>query len=404
MVRIDVERVRRDTAGCARVTHLNNAGAALPPRPVVDAVVEHLRLEEETGGYEAATARADRLEHTYHALARLVGAAREDIAVVENATRAWDMAFYSLPWTPGDRILTARAEYASNAIAFLQTARRHGVQVEVVPDDESGRLDVDAMRRMMDDRVKLIAVTHVPTQGGLVNPAAEIGRVAREAGVTYLLDACQSVGQMPVDVGEIGCDLLSATGRKFLRAPRGTGFLYCSPRVREQLEPPFLDLHAASWTSPGTYRVREDARRFENWETYNAGKIGLGVAVDYALDLGLDAIQDRVTHLADALRQRLRALPGVTVHDRGSRQCGIVTFTVEGHDSHQIAQGLQAERINVSVSNASSARWDFGPRGLDAVVRASVHYYNTDDELDRLCRALPRPVASPGGRGTGAAG
>ncbi|MET7619780.1 aminotransferase class V-fold PLP-dependent enzyme [Streptomyces sp. NPDC005408] len=400
MVQIDVERVRQDTAGCAHVTHLNNAGAALPPRSVVDAVVDHLRLEEEIGGYEAAAAQAGPIEHTYDALARLVGAAREDIAVVENATRAWDMAFYSLPWAPGDRILTARAEYASNAIAFLQTARHHGVQVDVVPDDDSGQLDVAALREMIDERVKLIAITHVPTQGGLVNPAAEIGKAAREAGVTYLLDACQSVGQMPLDVNEIGCDLLTATGRKFLRAPRGTGFLYCSPRIRAGLEPPFLDLHAATWTSPDTYQVRDDARRFENWETYYAGKIGLGVAVDYAIDLGLDAIQDRVTLLADTLRTRLRSLPRVHVHDRGSRQCGIVTFTVDGHDSHRIARELQSNRINVSVSVADYARWDLEPRGLTSVVRASVHYYNTEDEIDRLCAALPRPQASPGS-GTG---
>ena len=394
MARIDVERVRQDTAGCTRVVHLNNAGAALPPRPVVDAVVEHLRLEEEMGGYEAAAARADRIEHTYDAVARLLGAAREDIAIAENATRAWDMAFYSLPWAQGDRILTARAEYASNAIAFLQTARRHGVQVDVVPDDESGRLDVGALERMVDERVKLIAVTHVPTQGGLVNPAAEIGKVARDAGVTYLLDACQSVGQMPVDVDEIGCDLLTATGRKFLRAPRGTGFLYCSPRIRAGLEPPLLDLHSATWTSADSYRVREDARRFESWEAYYAGRIGLGVATDYALDLGLDAIQERVTLLADTLRRRLRALPGVHLHDRGAQQCGIVTFTVDGHDSHRIAEELRATGINVSVPVVGHARWDLEPRGLPSLVRASVHYYNTDDEIDRLCDALPHPVTS----------
>ncbi|MCD0483607.1 aminotransferase class V-fold PLP-dependent enzyme [Streptacidiphilus sp. ASG 303] len=392
MALIDVERVRRETAGVARVVHLNNAGASLPPRPVVDAVIGHLRLEEQIGGYEAAAAQAGRIEHTYDALARLVGAGRDDIAVVENATRAWDMAFHSLPWAEGDRILTARAEYASNAIAFLQTARRHGVRVDVVPDDAHGQLDVDALRAMVDERVRLIAITHVPTQGGLVNPAAEIGEVARQAGVVYLLDACQSIGQMPVDVGEIGCDLLTATGRKFLRAPRGTGFLYCSPRIREQLEPPFLDLHAATWTSADGYQVRGDARRFENWETYCAGKIGLGTAVDYALDLGLDAIGERVTRLAATLRARLRTLPGVRVHDRGVRQCGIVTFTVEGHDSQDVARALRAGGINVSVSVADHARWDFEPRSLTSVVRASVHYYNTDDEIDRLVDALPAPA------------
>ena len=388
---MDIETLRRDTPGCAGRVHLNNAGAALMSSQTLKAVTSHLELESEIGGYEAAAAAGEEIEHTYDALARLVGADRDEIAVVESATRAWDMAYYALPFKPGDRILTARAEYASNVIAYLQTARRHGVSVEAVPDDEWGQLSVEALREMMDERVKLIAVTHVPTQGGLVNPAAEIGTVAREFGVTYLLDACQSVGQLPIDVEEIGCDLLTATGRKFLRGPRGTGFLYCSRNMLEFLEPPFLDLHSATWTAPDAYRVREDARRFESWETFHAGKIGLGVAADAALGLGLAAIEQRVTALADTLRRRLRTLPGVSVHDRGRRLCGIVTFTVDGHDSPRVADQLRAQAINVSVSTTESARWDLASRGLESVIRASVHYYNTDDELDRLCDALRRP-------------
>ena len=390
---MDIEALRRDTPGCVERVHLNNAGAGLMSRQTLEAVTSHLELEARIGGYEAAAAATEKVEHTYDALARLVGADRDEIAVVENATRAWDMAYYALPFQEGDRILTARAEYASNAIAFLQTARKHGVSVEAVPDDESGQLSVDALREMIDERVKLIAVTHVPTQGGLVNPAAEIGEVAREFGITYLLDACQSVGQMPIDVAEIGCDLLSATGRKYLRGPRGTGFLYCARSMLERLEPPFLDLHAATWTGPDTYEVRADARRFENWETYYAGKIGLGVAASAAVDLGLDAIEQRVTDLAESLRRRLLAQPGVRVHDQGQRRCGIVTFTIEGHDPHRICEQLHAQRINVSVSIADYARWDLAPRGLDAVVRASVHYYNTHDELDQMCNALPSAVA-----------
>lgn len=390
---MDIEALRRDTPGCASRVHLNNAGAALMSRQTLEAVTSHLELEARIGGYEAAAAATEKLEDTYDLLARLVGADRDEIAVVENATRAWDMTFYALPFREGDRILTARAEYASNAIAFLQVARKHGVSVETVPDDESGQLSVSALREMVDERVKLIAVTHVPTQGGLVNPAADIGLVAREHGITYLLDACQSVGQMPIDVAAIGCDLLTATGRKYLRGPRGTGFLYCARSMIERLEPPFLDLHAATWTAPDAYEVRPDARRFENWETYYAGKIGLGVAVSAALDLGLDAIEQRVTDLAESLRRRLRDRPGVLVHDQGRRPCGIVTFTVEGHDPHRIADELRDQGINVSVSIADYARWDLEPRGLDAVVRASVHYYNTHDELDRMCDALPSAVA-----------
>jgi cysteine desulfurase/selenocysteine lyase len=397
LVQIDLERVRADTPGCRNVVHLNNAGAALPPRPVLDAVIGHLRLEAEIGGYEAAARRERAIEGVYDSVARLIGARRAEIAIVENATRAWDMAFYALPLGPGDRILTATAEYASNVIAFLQVARRRGVSVEVVPDDSSGQLSVDAMRAMLDERVKLIAITHVPTQNGLVNPAAEVGKAAREAGVTYLLDACQSVGQMPVDVAEIGCDLLSATGRKFLRGPRGTGFLYVSERLLADLEPPFLDLHAADWTAPGEFTIRADARRFESWEYAQAGKLGLGAAVDYALGLGLGAIAERVTALAERLRRRLRDLPRVTVHDRGAQRCGIVTFSVAGHDAAEVVAALAAQRINVSRSTPESARFDFEAYDLPVLVRASVHYYNTEAELEALCGVIDSDLSRAGG-------
>jgi selenocysteine lyase/cysteine desulfurase len=385
---IDVERARRETPGCAHVAHLNNAGAALPPAAVTAAVVGHLRLEERIGGYEAAEAAEAEVENAYTAIARLIGCAPGEVAVVENATRGWDMAFYALDFGPGDRILTIRTEYASNVIALLQVAARTGAVVEVIETDAHGLPSLDHLARELERGAALVAVTHVPTHSGLVNPAAEIGALTRAAGVPYLLDACQSVGQLPVDVAEIGCDMLAATGRKFLRGPRGTGFLYVSDRIVERLEPPFLDLHAATWTAPDAYEIRADARRFETWETNYAGKIGLGVAVDYALGWGLDAIEARVTALAAGLRERLRGVPGVTVRDEGTRRCGIVTFTVEGVPSAEVRRRLGAAGINTSVSPMEYARFDLAARGLPDLVRASVHYYNTEDELDRLTAVL----------------
>src|SRR5919112_2323376 len=214
----DVARARRETPGCERVLHFNNAGAALMPRPVLDATRDYLTLEAQIGGYEAGERGDAAIERFYGAAAELLGCDADEIAFVENATRAWDMAFYALPFAAGDRILTARAEYASNVIAFLQVAARTGAVVEVVDDDESGQLSIGDLRRRLGDEsagpVKLVAMTHVPTQGGLVNPAEEVGAAAREAGVPFLLDPCQSVRQLPVDVDRIGCDLLSGTGRK----------------------------------------------------------------------------------------------------------------------------------------------------------------------------------------------
>jgi selenocysteine lyase/cysteine desulfurase len=302
------------------------------------------------------------------------------------------MAFYALArsFTAGDRILTSRAEYASNVIAFLQVARQTGARVEVVPDDDSGQLSVDALRAQLDDRVRLVAISWIPTQSGLVNPAAAVGAVTHAAGVPYLLDACQAAGQLPIDVDALQCDFLSVTGRKYLRGPRGTGFLYVRRSWLDALEPSFLDVHAAQWGPGDTLTMRADARRFESWEHSVANRLGLGAAVDYALALGADAIATRVRELAESLRTQLASVPGLTLHDPGVDRCGIVTFTIDGVDVYELAARLRTEAINISVSTIDYARYDFEARGLAAVARASVHYYNTDDELVRLVDALRR--------------
>ena len=350
--------------------------------------MHHLQRESEIGGYEAAAEASDSIQHTYNTVARMLGGSPEEVALVENATRAWDMAFYGLPIETGDRILTSRASYASNYIAMLQVAERTGATVEVVPAIETGEIDVEVLREMMDERVAVIALTHVPTNGGLVNPAAEIGRVAAEWEVPFLLDACQSAGQMPLDVSELGCTMLSATGRKYLRGPRGTGFLYVRDDWIQRITPPLLDLHAATWTGPDSYEIQPDASRFETFEGHVAGKVGLGVAVDYALDLGLDRIFERLQSLGAMLRATLSSMDGVTVHDTGQTRCGITTFSTHGMEASDIQRHLRALDVNVSVSSPPSTLLDATERNLPTLVRASVHYYNTTDEIDRFANHL----------------
>ncbi len=391
---IDVTRARAETPGCEDVLHLNNAGAALQPRPVLDAVFDHLRREAEIGGYEAAEEAQPRREAVYDSIARLLGAARDEIALVDNATRAFDMAFHALPLRDGDVVLTTTTEYPSNVIAFLRAARDRRIVVRYIPNDPSGRLSLDALAELMrDPRVRVVSVSHVPTQSGLVQPAEEVGRLARARGdVWYLLDATQTAGQMPIDVRRLGCDALAATGRKFLRGPRATGFLYVRRERLSELQPLPLDLHGATWTGPESYELRPDARRFETWEQHVAGVLGLGAAVDYALAWGMDAVWERISALAARLRALLADVPRVTLRDPGVERCGIVTFTVDGMSAAEVKAALAARprRINVTTSTINSARLDFAARGLDTVVRSSVHYYLTEADLDEFAEALCR--------------
>ena len=389
---LDKRQLLADLAKAEGLIHFDNAGASLMPRAVLDAQVEHLRLEAAIGGYAAAERKRAGLDAVYDSVARLLNCRADEVALVENATVGWTMAFYAIPFAPGDRVLTAEAEYASNYLAYLQLAAEKGIVVEAVPSTADGELDVAALERMIDDRVRLISVTHVPTNGGLVNPVAEIGAVARAHGILYLVDACQSAGQIALDVDEIGCDLLSATGRKYLRGPRGSGFLYVSRRVVEELHPPMIDLFSAEWVEPDCYVLRKDARRFENWENNYAARLGLGAAIDYALAIGIDAIEAEVTRLAGALRERLAGLPGVTVHDIGRRRCGIVSFSIDGIEAAAIEDYLRDHRVNVSRSGPSSTLIDARRRGLPELVRASLHCFNGDDEIERfvaLLEALP---------------
>jgi selenocysteine lyase/cysteine desulfurase len=385
---MDKQAIRADLASEPGFIHLDNAGASLMPRCVLQTQIDHLRLEASVGGYEAERLRSAEIEAVYDSVAQLIGCHRDEVAIVENATVGWMMAFYSLAFAPGDRILTAEAEYASNYLAYLQVAREQGVVVETIPSTDSGETCVDSLREMIDERVRLISVTHVPTNGGLVNPVEAIGAVAREHGIFYIVDACQSAGQMALDVDAIQCDVLTATARKFLRGPRGVGFLYVRSSMLEKLHPPMIDLYSARWVAADRYELRGDARRFENWENNYAAKLGLGRAIDYALDIGIGAIEQEVIRLAALLRERLAALPGVTVHDIGRRQCGIVTFSVAGVEAAEVETRLREARILVSVSSPSSTLIDASRRRLPNLVRSGVHYFNLESELDALVEVV----------------
>lgn len=393
MRQINLEDVRALTPGCEHVVHLNNCGCSLPPTSVLDAVREHLELEARVGGYEAADSEMNRIEAIYTSIARLIGTVPHTIALVENATVALSQALSCIPFDPGDVILTTREDYNSNQFMYIALGKRLGVQTVRAPSKPEGGVDLHATRELIDQhKPRLVSVTHVPTNSGLVQPINEIGAMCRDAESLYLVDACQSVGQMSVDVNEIGCDFLCATGRKFLRGPRGTGFLYVSERVLNTgLEPLFIDMRGATWTVPDQYKPVSSARRFENWESAWALYLGLAAAADYALEIGIDLIECRVRSLAALLRSRLTDL-GLRTLDRGDDPCAIVTCAVPGRGPDEIVAALRAQGINTTASLLEYGLLDFTDKGVEWALRMSPHYYNTEAEIEQACDALATTI------------
>lgn len=386
-----IEKYRLETPGIPGRIHFNNAGAALPPLPVIDVLQSFLGEEALLGGYEIAAKYRELIMGVYGALARLLHTESRNIALANNATDAYNRALSAVPFQAGDVILTTANDYVSNIIAFLQLKKQKGIKVVVAPNGPNGAVDVEEMQQLLKKyHPRLVAVTHIPTSSGLIQDVYAIGGLLKDMDALYLVDACQSAGQLDLDVGKMNCDFLSATGRKFLRGPRGTGFLYASGRVLEMdLEPIFLDLHAADWLSHDQYQMKEDARRFELWERNYALVLGLKTAVEYALDIGLPVIEQRVQVLSAYLREGLATIPGIQLMEAGSPLSGIVTIKVDGawsaEDFHQF---LMEHHINTSLIFKEGARYDLPLKNADWVSRISVHYYNTKTEIETLYKVL----------------
>lgn len=390
----ELEHYRQDMLGADNIVHLNNAGASLSPEPVIRTIIEYIRREAEIGGYEAATEAQEQIAHTYQTLARLVGANSHEIAFVDSATRAWNTITYALPLSSGDRILTSQVEFGTNVVSLAQIANRTGATIEVIPSEPDGRISLGEFEKQLDDRVKLVAITHVPAQRGVINPIVEIGDLLQNHPAFYLVDACQSVGQMPVDVGEIGCDALTATGRKWLRGPRGTGFLYIKTDWITRIEPATVDLAAADLAAPELMMhdtqlvIREDIKRFETWERNFALVLGLGAAAQYALDVGLDKIHRTVGNAASLIRQELKNINGVKIEDSPGTTCGIITVTSSNLSVSELKTGLSERGINTSVAGDYDGPLDLPTRNLNAVLRVSPHYYNSKGDIEKFLETM----------------
>ncbi|HLX90162.1 MAG TPA: aminotransferase class V-fold PLP-dependent enzyme [Puia sp.] len=387
----EILRYRGETPGCGQVIHLNNAGAALMPAPVIDEIIAHIRLEGNIGGYEAAGLVENGVHEFYVTTGRLLNCAARNIAFCANATDAFTRALSAVPFQEGDVLLTCDDEYVSNQIGFLSIARRIGIEVKRVRTASVGGVDLDDLDRQLKKwHPRLLSITHVPTNSGLVQPLDEIAGIIRNYDTLFLLDACQSAGQLPLDVAALGCDFLSSTCRKFLRGPRGAGFLYVSDKaLASGLEPLFIEMNGADWIEKDRYRAHEDASRFQAWESAYAILLGSGAAIQYCLDVGVERINQRLKYLASYTRNALSKIEGLRLLDKGPALCSIITFTIEGIEAKDLqTELLSRAKINVVRTLREYAVIDFDRKGVTSATRVSPHYYNTESEIDRLTACI----------------
>ena len=390
----DILRLRAATPGCAQVIHFNHAGASLPSQTTLDAVIEQLQREALGGPMEVADNRVQ--ERARNAAAALLNAQPEDIAFASSGSAAWSQAFNALgPWLPGERILVGRHEWAGN-LACIAEAVKAGARLEVIPCDALGAVDPQALAQMIDGQVRLIALTWLPANGGLINPAAQIGSVARRHGIPYFIDAGQALGQLPCDVQALQCDVLKGAGRKFLRGPRGTALMYIRPQFLQRLLPVQRDVLSAPWDGK-RFTLRDDARRFETSEVSLALLAGLANALEEYNRLGAIPIRQRIEQLSNGLRERLKAIPGLTLRDLGTanQQSGLIAFTLKGWDSVALKQTLAEQRINIGANGVAYTPLDMQARGLTNIARVAVSYLNTEEEIDVLLENLTELAARP---------
>ncbi|WP_278488238.1 aminotransferase class V-fold PLP-dependent enzyme [Achromobacter insolitus] len=384
-----IEALRAQTPGTQTTVHFNHAGASLPSAATLQAIQAHLQREATQGPMEAGVASRELTEKARALAARLLNADPAEVALTGGNSPGWGAAFAALePWLPGDRLLVGRHEWGGNLAVMRLKAQRAGATLETIPSDDSGCVDAQALEAMLDERVRLIALTWLPANGGLINPAAAVGSVARRHGIPYFVDAAQAVGQLPVDVAQIGCDVLSGAGRKALRGPRGTGLLYVRRGFLDRLTPAFVDTHSAPLGADGEPVLRPDAARLESAEASLALRCGLANALQEALDIGLPAIRARIDATAESLRAELAAIPGITVLDQGRERSGLVSFNVAGQDAVSVQRAMAAQGITIGSNGVPYTPLDMQARSLTQIARASVSYLTNDAEIDRLLHGL----------------
>lgn len=391
---IDTTKVRADTPGCTHKIFLNSAGSSLMTKGAVQIMHSYLDKEMILGGYQTVPFFQHEIDAFYLHASALLHTSPGNIAFTFNATDAYAKAVSSITFKPGDYILTTEDDYVSNYILFFSLQKRFGLQMvrsNTLPSGDINMFDLET--KMLKYRPVLVSVTHIPSNSGKIQDVEKIGHLCEKYDIWYIVDACQSVGQMDIDVNKIKCDFLSATGRKFLRGPRGTGFLYVSDKALAAcLEPLLIDMRGATWETENNYMPSGSATRFELWEANYANILGLSEAIRYAMSIGLKNIRAYNLELCQLLKEQLQIIPDIKITEEGSQTASIVTFTSDTKTLDEYKNTLDMANISYSVGYRHFALIDFNKKNVDWVIRFSPHYFNTTDEILQVVEILRKKM------------
>lgn len=382
---MNIDKIREDTLHCDNFIHFNNAGAALPPKSVNEAIIAFLKEEEATGGYEMEARHAESIDQIYKEIAKLIRCQSDEIAITDNASTAFSKALYSIPFQEGDEIITSEIEYSSNFLNYLKLKRDKGINIITIPVGENGPIDIQKLEDSISKKTKLVAVTHMPTSSGAIAPVGAIGEITKQHDILYMVDTCQSIGHYPTFVDELHCDFLTGTSRKYIRGPRGLGFLYARKSIYKDLDPFMLEAMGAEWQSTDSYELNYTSKMFEAFEKPYAFMMGLQEAVKYANNLGIENIWSRITDLSTYARSLFAQHKELSLQDgKGKELSGIITLTIKNKSSLEIQEELKRNKINISICKPFTSLTDMQNKGLDSSCRLSLHYYNTKEEVERV--------------------
>ncbi len=371
------------------VLHFNHSGAGLPSPETVQVIVNHLRLEAERGPMEAGALASDASNMVYKTAAQLLGCSSQHVAFGTSHGQLYGNLIASIPLAPGDKVLVSRQEWIGNVLCLQRSANLNGASLSLMASDDTSAVDPVALGKSLSPDVRIVALTWIGAGSALINPAAAIGAAIRQAGSSafFIIDASQVIGQVPINVAELGCDALIACGRKFLRGPRGTALAYISPRLASEIVPRNID-SLSSTLRDGNVEVANSAQAFEFGEESVALKLGLGKAIEQALDLGVDHIRLALDQKAGALRQALAELPRVKLLDRGNNKGAAVTFAIDGLPCATAKQRLSEQGINIGMNGPGYTPYDMSMRGISELLRASVHLNTTDEDIALIVNAI----------------